>query len=99
MSLVKGRCPSCGKTIIRMGRVPIAVVCDCYRRCPLCGSEMAPYKPDLNPRTYGNEDNPDWDILHLAAGSEVSSLEVLYVCYGHAPPYYSRLRPVEVTLK
>mgnify|MGYP000097144140 CR=1 FL=1 len=99
MNIVRGVCPSCGRTITRTGRVPVVVVCDCYRRCPICGLEMTPYRPDLDPKTYGSEDHPDWDVLGLASGGEVPSIEIIFVCLEHAPPYYSRLKPVEVTLK
>jgi len=57
-------------------------VCDCYEYCPLCGAKMTPFTPDLTPTTYESE----------------KGFDILYVCNNHAPPYYSKLKPVEVKL-
>ena len=59
---------------------------------------MTPYKPDLSPRTYRNEDDIEWDPLGYTSRSEVST-ETFYVCYNHTPAYYSNRRPVEVLLE
>ena len=57
-------------------------VCDCYEYCPLCGAKMQPFSPDLTPRAYEAE----------------KGLAVFYFCHNHAPPYYSKQKPVEVRL-
>lgn len=95
--MVKGRCEICGKIITRSNPVPMLVLCDCCKYCPLCGAEMTLYTPDLNPRTYRDEDNPSWNPLGLAAKCD-ASVKTLYVCRNHSPPYYSSLKPVEVLL-
>jgi hypothetical protein len=66
------------------------VVCDCWKKCPLCSQEMKPYTPDLSPNTYGLGDNRD--------------LQILKVCInlvGHSDhfPFYSDRKPVEVELQ
>lgn len=94
MKWVEGTC-ECGKTIRRRSPVPMIVECDCYKYCPLCGAEMAPYTPDLNPRTYRDEKNID--PLGIAEQNE-ASIDTFYVCYNHTPPYYSSQKPVEVEL-
>jgi len=91
----KGVCPSCGKMLIRKRPADVAV-CDCYRYCPLCGTEMTPFNPDLTPSTYGAGEG------FALKGQEVKSsgwtVETLYVCYNHSPPHYSSQKPVEVKL-
>jgi len=99
MGILKGVCSSCGKIIFREGRVPTTVVCDCYRRCPLCGAEMTPYRPDLDPKSYGGERNPDLEALGLTSGGSDPKIDVVFVCLRHSPPYYSRVKPVEVALE
>jgi len=64
--------------------------------CPLCGEKMAPYTPNLTPRTYRAEE--DYDPLNLASKSE-ATVETLFVCLNHDPPYYSPRKPMEVMLK
>jgi len=58
----EGKCPVCGKTLIRKRPADMAV-CDCYLYCPLCGKEMAPYTPDLTPTTY--EPEKGLDVLYV----------------------------------
>jgi len=57
---------------------------------------MAPYTPNLTPRTYRAEE--DYDPLNLASKSE-ATVETLFVCLNHDPPYYSPRKPMEVMLK
>jgi len=95
---VEGVCGECGRIIRRRSPAPVVVTCDCHRYCPLCGAEMTPYTPDLNPHTYRREDDPGWDPLSLASKGE-ASVETLYVCGNHAPPHYSDQGPVEVLLR
>ena len=59
---------------------------------------MEPYAPDLDPKTYRNEDDPSWDPLAYAERSE-SSTAVVYVCRLHSPPFFSEKQPVEVQLE
>ncbi len=96
--IVEGTCGVCDKTIRRVspGATPMLVECDCYLYCPLCGEKMTPYTPDLTPRTYRAEG--DYDPLGETPKSEVS-VETLYVCLNHDPPYYSTRKPMEVMLK
>ena len=98
MGMVQGVCGSCGKTVRRDSPVPIVVTCDCYRICPLCGSMMEPYVPDLDPKTYRNEDDPSWDLLAYAERDEPLT-GIVYVCRMHSPPYFSSKLPVEVQLE
>ena len=98
MGMVQGVCGGCGKTIRRDNPVPVVVTCDCYKICPLCGSAMEPYAPDLDPKTYRNEDDPSWDLLSQAEKGE-SSVNVVYVCGLHSPPFFSDRLPVEVALE
>ncbi|MEM2309228.1 MAG: hypothetical protein QXV71_01845 [Candidatus Bathyarchaeia archaeon] len=98
MTFVYGVCGACGRIIRRNSPVPITIVCDCYRLCPLCGGQMKPHTPTLPPRAYGNEDSFEWDPLGLAEKCGATS-ETLYVCRNHQPPYYSTRRPVEVELR
>lgn len=95
MGLVKGVCGNCGSKIQRDSPVPMVVTCPCYKKCPLCGAEMTPYTPDLSPGTYRAED--DYDPLGVATKSE-ATIETLFVCKNHEPPYYSSQMPVEVQL-
>lgn len=81
----QGTCPICGRLILRKRPADIAV-CDCYKYCPLCSPAytvpMTPYTPDLTMTTYESE----------------KGIDVLYVCYQHSPPHYSKQKPVEVRL-
>jgi len=58
---------------------------------------MIPFVPDLNPSTYRNEK------VHevKGQGAELSewTVETLYYCPNHTPPYYSKQKPVEVALR
>lgn len=98
MVLVQGVCGVCGRVIRRESPVPLVVLCDCYRECPLCGAIMKPYTPDLSPRVYGSENSAEFDPLGLAERVE-GSAGTLYACLNHEPPYYSRRQPVEVELR
>jgi len=91
----EGTCSRCGKTY-RQKRPASTVVCDCYRICPLCGTEMTPFNPTLNPRTYGAEEATA--VKGQAVESPGWTAETVYVCNNHSPPYYSSQRPVEVKL-
>lgn len=91
----EGECPRCGK-ILRRRRPADVAVCDCYRYCPLCGSEMTPFTPDLTPSTYRAEEAQA--LKGEAVESPEWTIETLYVCNNHAPPYYSKQKPVEVKL-
>jgi len=59
---------------------------------------MEPYAPELAPRTFRNEEDPSWDLLSQAEKSE-SSVNAVYVCRLHSPPYFSDRLPVEVVLE
>lgn len=83
VGLAIGKCPVCGRAYIAR-RPAFPVLCDCYRICPICGTEMQPYQPDLTPQTYGIDDKRD--------------LNILYVCYNHSPAHYSTKKPMEVEL-
>jgi len=98
LGLVQGVCGSCGKKIRRISPVPIAMTCDCYKICPICGSMMEPYVPDLDPKTYRNEDDPSWDPLDHAEKGEPLTI-VAFVCRLHSPPFFSNRQPVEVQLE
>jgi len=86
MRIVKGVCPKCGREHIRSSPVPLTIVCPCYKICPICGEEMKPFKPDMNPKTYNITGEQEW------------TSKTLYYCPNHEPPYYSDLKPVEVLL-
>ena len=86
MGIVSGECRECGRKFVRSSPVPITVVCPCYRICPLCGAEMTPFKPDLDPKTYDATGEQEWTV------------DTLYYCPNHTPPYYSSQKPVEVML-
>ena len=91
----EGNCSRCGKTL-RQKRPADVVMCDCYRYCPLCGAEMTPLNPELNPRTYGAE-----EAMALKGQSVQSpgwTAETVLVCNNHSPPFYSSQKPVEVRL-
>lgn len=90
-----GTCPVCGK-ILRRRRPADYALCDCFRYCPLCGKEMKPFSPDLTPSTYGAEE--DFALKGQAAESPRWTVETIYVCCDHSPPYYSSQKPVEVKL-
>jgi hypothetical protein len=81
----QGTCPVCGRLILRKRPADYGV-CDCYKYCPLCSPAytvpMTPYTPDLTPTTYESE----------------KGIDVLYYCPNHSPPYYSKVKPVEVKL-
>ena len=77
----QGVCSRCGKTLRRRRPADVAI-CPCYEYCPLCGTKMTPYTPDLTPTTYESE----------------KGLDALYVCNNHTPPHYSSQKPVEVHL-
>jgi hypothetical protein len=81
MQELEGKCPKCGKTHQLQSRED-TVVCDCWRHCPICGAEMAPYTPDTALKTY--------------ALNSLRELKILMVCVGHHPPFYSIQKPVEV---
>lgn len=83
MPKFEGKCPVCGKTHYsdRKGDV---IICDCWKYCPICGALMAPYTPDLAPKTYGMDGKRD--------------LKILRVCNEHSPPFFSTLKPVEVEM-
>ncbi len=95
LGFAEGICSRCGKTLRRKRPADVGV-CDCHKYCPLCGAEMTAFNPHLTPSTYRIEESfaikgepvesPDW------------TLETLYVCNNHTPPYYSRQKPVEVRL-
>jgi len=77
----EGRCSRCGK-IHYSSREGEIVVCDCWRYCPMCETEMETYTPDLTLGTYGVDGKRD--------------LQILMVCALHSPPFYSSQKPVEV---
>jgi len=79
----QGKCSNCERAHYsdRKGAI---IICDCWRYCPLCGAEMAPYTPDLAPNTYGMDGKRD--------------LKILMVCTNCSPPFYSSQKPVEVNL-
>jgi hypothetical protein len=91
----EGTCSRCGKTY-RLKRLSDTIVCDCHRICPLCGAEMTPFNPSLNPGTYGAEEGAA--LKGQAVESPAWTTETVYVCHNHSPPYYSSQKPVEVKL-
>jgi len=56
---------------------------------------MNPFTPDLTPSIYGAEEA--FGILGIEESSG-KTIDVLYVCYNHSPPHYSRQLPVQVIL-
>jgi len=50
IGIIEGICPRCEKTY-HQKRPAEKVVCDFYCYCSLCGTEMMPFNPDLNPKT------------------------------------------------
>jgi len=58
---------------------------------------MTPYAPDLTPSTYRNE--VAQDVKGGGAEPPQWTIETLYLCYNHTPPYYSKQKPIEVRLK
>ncbi len=96
----EGTCPNCGRTIIKR-RPADNIVCDCFRFCPLCNPPftvpMTPFTPDLTAETYGSEQATD--VKGEGAEPADWTMETLYVCLNHSPPYYSKKKPVEVPLK
>ena len=94
---VRGKCSRCGRTHVQPRHAGTIKDCDCDRYCPLCGAEMTPFTPDMDPKAYrieagtdikaeGHARSPDW------------TLATRYLCNNHTPPYYSDRLPVEVTL-
>jgi len=57
---------------------------------------MTPFTPDLTPNTYGGKES--YAVKGQAVTSSDWTLETLYVCHNHTPPYYSCQKPVEVKL-
>jgi len=47
---------------------------------------MTLFKPDLDPKTYDATGEQEWTV------------DTLYYCPNHTPPYYSSQKPVEVML-
>ena len=89
----EGVCPVCGR-VWRRERPADSVLCDCYKYCPVSGKEMQPYTPDLNPRTYRNEniDDPAGE-----ASNHEATIETRLYCPDCS--YYSDGTPVEVKLR
>ena len=50
-----GRCPRCGKLLMRRRPAKVAV-CNCWMYCPICGSKMQPYVPPSDPRQINKGD-------------------------------------------
>ena len=48
---------------------------------------MKSFRPDMDPRAYGVVEEQEWTV------------ETVYVCRNHDPPYYSKKKPVEVVLR
>jgi len=94
--VVEGTCGECGKAIRRVSDIPLLVECDCYLYCDLCGAKMTPYTPDLTPKPYRAEE--ELDSLGEAPKSE-ATVETLFACPNHDPPYYSTRKPMEVMLR
>jgi hypothetical protein len=61
IGFAEGKCGVCGKTL-RRRRPADTAVCDCYEYCPICGTKMTPYTPDLSPTTY---ESGELDVLLL----------------------------------
>lgn len=59
IGFAEGKCGVCGKTFRRRRPADVAV-CDCYEYCPVCGTKMTSYTPDLSPTAY---DSGELDIL------------------------------------
>jgi hypothetical protein len=57
---------------------------------------MTPFYPDLNPGTYGAAEGAA--LKGQAVESPGWTVETVYVCHNHSPPYYSDQKPVEVKL-
>jgi len=95
VGFAQGTCPVCGKLLIRKRPADLAV-CDCYEYCPLCGTKMTPFTPDLTPSTYGAEESGG--LKGQAVENAEAGIETIMVCSNHTPPYYSRQKPVEVKL-
>jgi hypothetical protein len=57
---------------------------------------MTPFTPDLTPGTYRVEKS--LALKGQAAETPEWTIETLYVCNNHSPPYYSSQKPVEVKL-
>ncbi|HEY4674719.1 MAG TPA: hypothetical protein VIH48_01550 [Candidatus Bathyarchaeia archaeon] len=81
MPKFEGQCAECG-ALHHSDRKDDTAICDCWRRCPLCGEEMQPYTPDLTPNSYGRDGKREFTVL--------------MVCQRHSPPFYSTKKPVEV---
>ncbi|MBS7633880.1 hypothetical protein KEJ15_09780 [Candidatus Bathyarchaeota archaeon] len=83
----QGKCPRCGQIYHSRYRTDV-IVCDCWRKCPICGAEMQPYTPD--PTTTYTKDGK-------------RELAILMVCNNTSEhpsnsPFYSTQKPVEVEL-
>lgn len=96
-SYVRGKCPRCGKTHVQPRSAGTMIVCDCDRFCPLCGAEMTPFTPGMDPKTYRIEADTDIKAEKHARPPDWT-LATRYVCTNHTPPYYSDRLPVEVEL-
>ncbi|MBS7615603.1 hypothetical protein KEJ45_00155 [Candidatus Bathyarchaeota archaeon] len=81
MAAFEGKCSRCGKTHL-LKSLEDSVLCDCWQICPVCGAEMTPYMPDTTPRTYALDGHRE--------------LQTLMFCPRHAPPFFSKQKPVEV---
>lgn len=46
-----GTCSVCGQELCRERPATVAY-CQCWKTCPLCGTRMVPYNPDLTPNVY-----------------------------------------------
>jgi len=83
----RGVCPECGRAWSR--RYPEdLVICDCHRRCPVCGGDMTPYVPDLNPATYRSEevDDPSGSALNHEATARTRYRCERCMVYGDRVP-------------
>ncbi|RLI33485.1 hypothetical protein DRO56_01620 [Candidatus Bathyarchaeota archaeon] len=87
-----GTCPECGR-VLRRERPASSSICDCYRRCPLCGCEMEPYKPDLEAENYRVE-----DVLDPTGRAERSERGLAALLRCPCCGYLSRLKPQVVRL-
>lgn len=87
MAKFEGKCSKCGK--VHYSDYKDIVVCDCWKYCPLCGAEMAPYTPDLAANTYGMDGKRDLQILMVCNNS---------AAHADGSPFYSKVKPVEVEL-
>ena len=84
---VRGKCSRCGRVFVRPDSVPVTVECDCWKICPLCGAEMAPYMPVVDTDTYAADGKRDLLILRVCCNAHLDNR-----------PFFSVQRPVEVEL-